>query len=379
MKELAIYIHIPFCSSKCYYCDFVSYPRLEKRIGEYIDYLLVEMDLYKEKLQDYIVKTVFIGGGTPSHIDGENIARLLEFIYTNYNSDNIKEVTLEANPETITYEKAKLYSKYGINRISMGVQTLNNKLLRKIGRNHTSYDVYRSYEILRKVGINDINIDLMFGLPNQTMKDCIGTLESIADLGAEHISYYSLIIEEKTLMYRWHKEGKVILPNEELEREMYHSGIDFLKSKGYKHYEISNFSKEGFECKHNLFYWKLKPYIGVGISAHSNIENKRFWNHDKFNRYFDELKEENLPISGEEYIDNKMEIAEYVIMGLRLIDGVNKSEFRKRFNINLEDIYGNVLSKYEKQGLILEDNSSYKFTRKGLDLSNIVYVDLLPD
>lgn len=378
LKELGVYIHIPFCSSKCYYCDFVSFSNQDYKIAGYIDYLKREMDLYKEYLKDYTVKTIFIGGGTPSYLEGHFIVEILEHLDKNFNLKQVEEITIEANPGTLNGKKLYQYKGAGINRISLGVQSLNDRLLKSLGRSHTSMDFFRNYELIREMGFNNINVDLIFGLPDQTIEDCINTLKKVIDLGVEHISYYSLILEENTMMKKWYQEGRIQLPQEEIERQMYHRGIDLLKDSGYKHYEISNFSKEGFECKHNLFYWKLKPYIGLGIGAHSNISNKRFWNHSDFKYYYNSLDQGKVPISGEEIIDKDMEIAEYMILGLRLIKGINKKEFANRFKLNIEDIYKGVLDKHEKGGLLYTDHEWVRFTPKGLDLSNLVYVDLLP-
>lgn len=378
MKELGIYIHIPFCSSKCYYCDFISFPRLDNRIEEYIDYLMMEIDLYKDRLMDYQVKTIFIGGGTPSYLEGKYIGKILERIHKRFNTEKIEEITIEINPGTLNKEKLNIYKEYGVNRISIGVQTLKDSLLKSIGRNHSAKDFYNTYELIRNMDFNNVNVDLIFGLPDQSLDDTMETLEKIVDLNVEHISYYSLILEENTLMNRWFNEGKISFPSEDLERDMYHNGISFLQSKGYDHYEISNFAKEGSRCKHNLFYWKLKPYIGFGIAAHSNLDHKRFWNFDKFKDYYSSLKDRRFPILGEETIDKEMEIAEYLIMGLRLIEGIDKKEFFNRFQLKVEDIYNELLIKYEKEGLLYVDGERIRFTLKGLDLTNIVYVDLLP-
>lgn len=378
MKDLSIYIHIPFCISKCYYCDFISFPGLDTKVDMYIGYLIREMDLYKELLKEYQIKTIFIGGGTPSCIEGQYIARILNHIYKIFNKEKIEEITIEANPGTLNKEKLRIYKELGINRISLGVQSLNDQLLKSIGRIHTSTDFYRSYELIRNLGFKNVNVDLIFGLPNQTIGDCQETLEKMVKLQVEHISYYSLILEENTLMNKWYNEGKIKLPNEELERKMYHDGIKYLKENRYKHYEISNFAREGLECKHNLTYWQIAPYIGFGIAAHSNLNQKRFWNFSNFNDYYNSLDNKRFPIEGEENIDKKMEIAEYLIMGLRLVEGINRDEFANRFNLKVENIYGDVLKKYEKQGLLNIEDKWINFTSKGLDLSNIVYVDLLP-
>lgn len=377
MKDLGIYIHIPFCVSKCYYCDFISFPNLSRETNKYVDYLIKEMKMYKELLKDYRVSTVFIGGGTPSYLEPIYIYKILDSIYKNF-SGEFEEITIEANPGTLDSEKLRVYKESRINRISLGVQSLDDRLLKTIGRAHSSKDFYKSIEKIRNTGFKNINTDLIFGLPSQSLKDCEKSLREILRLNIEHISYYSLILEENTLMDKWYKEGKIILPDEDLEREMYYLGKDILKANGYKHYEISNFAKENYESQHNLKYWELKPYIGFGISSHSNLDNKRFWNYSDLNNYYNNINKGRFPISGEEYIDKEMEMAEYLIMGLRLIDGIDKNNFFDRFNIKIENMYGNVLNKHKKNGLLYIDENSIRFTAKGLDLSNKVYVDILP-
>lgn len=352
---------------------------MDSRIDQYMDYLVLEMDMYKDILEEYSIETVFIGGGTPSYIEGRHIARIFNHLYCNYRTDDIKEITIEANPETVNYEKLKIYKNIGINRISLGLQSTKDRILKEIGRRHSFNDFLKAYENIERVGFNNISVDLMFGLPNQTVEDCINSLETVVDLGVQHISYYSLIIEEGTLMDRWYEEGKLKLPHEETERRMYHDGVEFLEKRGYKHYEISNFAKEGFESKHNLFYWSIKPYIGFGISSHSNIGNKRFWNYEDYNRYIDALNKRKLPINGEEYIDDTTKMVEFMIMGLRLINGVNRHEFKNIFKIDMDEKFGEALEKHKKQGLLVEEDGNIRFTKKGLDISNIVYVDLLPD
>lgn len=378
LKDLAIYIHIPFCSSKCYYCDFLSFSGLDSSVDKYIDYLIREMDLYKEYLKEYIVKTIFIGGGTPSYIDERHIDRILNHIYKHFNCTDVEEITIESNPGTLSREKLKIYKESGVNRISMGLQSLDDKLLQSIGRIHNSEDFYKSYELVRDMGFKNINLDLMFGLPDQEWKDCKRTLKKVIELDVEHISYYGLILEENTPMNNWYNEGKIQIPGEDLERAMYHRGIELLRDNGYKHYEISNFSKEGLECSHNLFYWQLKPYIGFGLSSHSNLDHIRFWNYNNFEEYYGSLDRKQLPVGGKEKIEKEMEMAEYVMMGLRLIDGIDGKEFFNRFHIRIEDVYGKILKKHEASGLLDIEGENIRFTPRGLDLSNILYVELLP-
>lgn len=378
MKELALYIHIPFCISKCYYCDFNSFSNKKLLIPDYIYYLINEIKLYKDKLEDYTIKTIFFGGGTPSSIEAIYIGKVLETIHENLNVDNLEEISIEVNPKTIDGEKVKIYKEMGINRISIGCQSLRDDILTKIGRVHNSKDFYETYNLLRKYDFSNINVDLMFGLPGQTFDDLFFTLEEVVNLGVEHISFYSLIIEEGTKYYDWYKDGEIILPDEEEERNMYHDGVKYLKSKCYEHYEISNLAKKGYACKHNLFYWTLKPYIGVGLGSHSNIWGKRYWNHESFREYFESLSTNKLPISGEETIDREMEIAEYLILGLRLVQGIDKKDFLNRFKVSIDGIYGEVFDKHKENGLIYIDDKSIRLTEKGLDLCNLVFVDLLP-
>lgn len=375
MKDLSIYIHIPFCVSKCYYCDFLSFANMDDKVELYIDSLIIELDLYKEKLQDYEIKTIFIGGGTPTSINPEYIFKVLQFIYNNFNlRDNI-EISIEGNPGTLNKEKVKVYKKAGINRFSLGLQSLNEDLLKTLGRSHSVEDFYNSYNILKDMGIENINVDLMFGLPNQKLDDLVETLDKIIELGVKHISYYGLILEEGTHLYNMYHKGNLTLPSEDEERKMYHMGCKKLKEKGYTHYEISNFALPSYDCKHNLVYWELKPYIGLGLNSHSSFRGKRFWNTHSISLYIDKLNKREFPIDGEEVIDREMEISEFCILGLRKIKGIDKVEFFKRFNKEIENLYGEIISKHEANGLIKNQDKFIRLTDKGLDLLNLVEVD----
>lgn len=377
MKDLSLYIHIPFCQSKCYYCDFISFPNINEKIDIYIDSLLVELRMYKEKAKNYEIKTIFIGGGTPTFIDSKHISKIMKFIYNNYNLSNDIEITIEGNPGTLNKEKVKKYKELGINRFSLGLQTLNDNLLEKIGRSHRSKDFYDSYNIFKEMGIDNINVDLIFGLPDQKIKDILETIDKVLELGIKHISYYGLILEEGTPLYSMYKEGKLSLPDEDKERDMYHIGRERLKEEGYLHYEISNFGLKNYECKHNLVYWDVKPYIGLGLSSHSCFNGKRFWNTENMEVYIDKLKRKILPIEGEEIISKETEISEFCILGLRKIKGINKVEFKERFDIEIEKIYGDIIKKHCKNRLITSRDDFIRLTTKGLDLSNLVEVDFL--
>ncbi len=376
MKDLSLYIHIPFCISKCYYCDFSSFTNINHKIDEYINSLIIELDLYKDKIKDYSIKTIFIGGGTPSCINPRYINRILEFIYRNFNTSDLVEVTIEANPGTLDKEKVQIYMESGINRVSMGMQTLDDTLLKSIGRIHSTKDFYKSYEILRNGNMKNINVDLIFGLPNQSIDQVISSLKKVVELGVEHVSYYGLILEENTKFYKLYNEGKISLPDENIERMMYHKATEYLTNHGYKHYEISNYALPTYECKHNLVYWELRPYLGVGLSSHSNMRGKRFFNTSDINIYIEKLNMNKLPVEGKEIIDKDTEMEEFCILGIRKIEGLSKIEFKNRFEVEIEKIYGDIIKKHIDNGLILNDHN-IRLTKKGLDLSNLVEVDFL--
>lgn len=376
--DLGLYIHIPFCEKKCYYCDFLSYVNKDERIEEYIDGLIKELSMYKEKLDNPKINTIFIGGGSPSSIEAIYIKRILTYIRNNFNVENLQELTIEINPGDLDYKKAKIYKEAGINRISLGLQTLDNKILKSIGRNHTVEDFFNSYHILKELGFNNINVDLIFGLPKQDINNIVYDLEKILELDIKHISYYGLILEPGTKMTKWYEEGKLDLPSEEEERDIYHKIIKKLRKSRFNHYEISNYSKEGYECRHNITYWEIKPYIGVGVSSHSNINNKRFWNTKGLDDYINKINNKEFPIVGEEIIDREMEIAEYSIMGIRFIKGIDKNKFKNRFGKDISSIYGDVIEKHIRDGLLKEEANYLLLTDRGIDLANLVEMDFLP-
>lgn len=377
MKDLSIYIHIPFCIQKCYYCDFTSFSNMNDKIPKYMNSLKAELNLYKEKLTDPTIRTIFIGGGTPSVIDGKYIYDLLGHIYNNLKIAKDLEVTIEVNPGTLDREKVKIYKEAGINRVSMGVQSFNNELLKSIGRIHKADHVYESYRLLREEKFENINMDLMSGLPGQTLEDVLSSVKEAVDLGVEHISHYSLILEEGTHLYNQYKKGKLNLPEEDEERLMYHRATDYLIKKGYNHYEISNYALPGFECGHNLVYWDLMPYLGLGLGSHSYMDNKRFYNTSNMLDYIEKVEKKFLPIEGEEEINLSSAIEEFCLLGIRKINGIDKGQFKMRFNVEIENIYGDIINKHIKNGLIIDNGKAIKLTRKGLDLSNLVEVDFL--
>lgn len=377
MEDIALYIHIPFCKAKCYYCDFTSFSGKENLIEKYIHNLIEELRMYKGVVSDKNIRTIFIGGGTPSYIDGKYIKRILEYVKNNFNIKLLEEVTIEINPGTLDLKKANIYKEAGINRVSIGVQTLNDSHLKNIGRIHTEDEFYQSYEILKSVGFTNINLDFIFGLPDENISHVQANLKKIELLNPSHISYYGLILEEGTYLNKLDKQGKLNLPTDNEEREMYYLIKKKLKDMGYIHYEISNFSLAEKECKHNLIYWHIEAYIGVGLSSHSFINKRRYWNRDNFSGYFNDIENHNLPIEEGEDISKKTEISEFAIMNLRLIKGIDKKFFKERFERDIEYFYRDAIKRHLEDGLLEENDRYLRLSDRGLDLSNRVELDFL--
>ena len=375
MKEIGIYIHIPFCIKKCEYCDFVSYCNKEKYVPQYINALKKEIKNNINK--EYKITTIYIGGGTPSSIEENYIADIIETIKLNMNDENLKEfknveVTIEVNPGTVTEKKLKTYKEIGINRLSIGVQETHDELLKSIGRIHTYEEFLKTYNLARKIGFNNINVDLIIALPNQTIQDIKENLEKIIKLNPEHISVYSLILEEGTLFYNKYNENKIKLPDEELERNMYWYVKNTLENNGYMHYEISNFSKKGFESKHNMNCWNQEEYLGFGVAAHSYNNKTRYSNTNSIEEY---IKGSNKIIHEKQTLEDMQK--EYMLLGLRKIEGINIQKFKNKFAQNPIFIFKEQLSKLVNEELIAIDGNKIKLTNKGLDLANIVWEEFV--
>lgn len=381
MKELGIYVHIPFCKQKCYYCDFVSYAKKQNKVEEYINSLKKEIiERAKEiDIKENRITTIYIGGGTPSVINEKYIKEILEAIKQNYMIDEKVEITIEVNPGTINEEKLKQYKKSGINRLSIGLQSTKNELLKKIGRIHNYEEFLNSYNLARKVGFKNINVDLMLGLPSQTLKDIEESLQEVIRLNPEHISFYSLIVEKDTTLEKMIEEKVLNLPEEDLEREMYWSAKNILEENGYDHYEISNFTKEGYESKHNLNCWNQKEYLGFGVAAHSYFENRRYCNVDLVEEYCKNLEQGNFKnnIIVCEIQSEEEKKREYMLLGLRKIEGIDIQEFKNKFVENPIYTFHKELEKLVNQELIEVDLNQIKLTNKGLDFANIVWEEFV--
>ena len=376
-KELGIYVHIPFCKQKCYYCDFVSYSNKDSCIKEYIE--AVQSEIKNYKLKEYIVTTIYIGGGTPSYIKSEYIKNIIETIRSNFEVDKKCEITIEVNPGTVTKQKLQQYKQIGINRLSIGLQTTNNKLLKQIGRIHTYEEFVETYEDAKSVGFNNINVDLIIGIPNQTFEEIKREMEQILKLNPNHISVYSLIVEEGTPLEKIIQEGKYKLPDEELERKMYWYVKKYLEQNGYNHYEISNFAKTGKESKHNQNCWEQKEYIGVGAAAHTYLDNVRYSNIENVEKYISNIKDKKYLIN--RIIQEKQNLEErqkeYMLLGLRKINGISIKKFKNKFGENPIYIFRKELEKLEKMKLIQIDGDEIKLTNKGIDLANIAWQEFV--
>ncbi|WP_295150237.1 radical SAM family heme chaperone HemW [uncultured Peptoniphilus sp.] len=373
-NKISIYIHIPFCESRCHYCDFCSSLLGGSNVEKYFKYLRKEIKLQEKFLKDRIIDTVFIGGGTPSSVDPKYIKEIMEDLSSFEFSKDI-EATIESNPNSLTREKAETYFSSGINRISIGAQSFNEEILKRIGRFHKKEDIYKAIENARSAGFENINLDLMLALPGQKFSDIEDSINEVKNLKLPHISYYSLILEEGTKLYRDHEKSPLVFPNEDEDRKMYHYVFNELEKIGLKQYEISNFAKEGYQCRHNMSYWKLRDYISFGLSASSNIGNLRYTNFYNFKDYYDALDKNENPVAFSESLSKTDRKNEFVMMGLRLNSGVDLDAFNEKFNENFLKIYEEEIEKNLKSHLILLDKNNLKLTEKGRDLSNQVELD----
>ena len=373
MKEMSLYIHIPFCKQKCLYCDFPSYAGKESLINEYIRALNEEI---LRKCSKYKIASIFVGGGTPSYLNEINLESLLKTINLLDFKDEF-EFTIECNPGTLNEEKLALMKNYNVNRISMGLQTTNDNILKEIGRIHSFEEFKKNYNQARKAGFENINVDLMFGLPNQSMKDWKASLEDVMSLEPDHISAYSLIIEEGTCFYNLYNNDKLNIPNEEEERSMYLFTKGFLEDYGYNQYEISNYAKVNKECFHNKVYWKCNEYLGLGVSASSFVDEKRFKNIDDIKIYIENINN-NEDVTEEIHVNNiNDDMEEFMFMGLRMIEGINLKTFKKRFGKDVFDIYDEVIKNNIKKGLLVVDSEKLYLSEKGIELSNYVMSDFI--
>lgn len=375
---LGLYIHVPFCVQKCNYCDFNSYKIEDKNQKKnYLISIKKEMELYKEEFENKEFTSVFLGGGTPSILNPEELTNLMENIYSNFNIKKDAEITMECNPGTLDKVKLKTIKSLGINRLSMGLQVTQNHHLKYIGRIHTYEQFEKNYNDAIEAGINNINVDLMYSLPNQSFDEWKETLNKIINLNPSHISAYSLILEEGTKFYDMYLNKEFELNDEDIDISIYNYTIDTLDKNGYHQYEISNYAKEGYECKHNIIYWKCDNYVGLGPGASGYINNYRYSNIcdiKGYNKYLDGNKK---PIEEKNILSKKDEMEEFIFMGLRMNSGINLDEFYEKFNVNFKHKYNNILDKLKNLNLIIEQNNNITLTQRGREISNTVFIEFI--
>lgn len=426
MKSISIYIHIPFCVKKCQYCDFLSAPADSRAQEVYLRALKQEIREQAARYREYEVQTVFIGGGTPTAVPCENLCEVLKTVFSFYRMNPHAEISMEANPGTVTKEALLSYRKAGINRISIGLQSADDVELKLLGRIHTYRDFQQTYRWAQEAGFTNINLDIMSALPGQSVENYKKTLETVLSLNPQHISAYSLIVEEGTPFYeKYGQESEKLqatgekqpdLPSEEEEREMYALTEKLLAAAGYHRYEISNYALPGRECRHNLVYWKRGNYVGFGLGAASMVENVRFENIREMQEYLAEYagmpdaepvfaevaqgdkqalsNEQEFSLREDTHSENEQELSirenvhplspqeqmeETMFLGLRLTEGVSKAEFHRQFGVSMEQIYGEVIRKNTAKGLLIDEAGYVCLTREGMDLSNYVMAQFLLD
>lgn len=377
-KELELYIHIPFCEKKCAYCDFLSFPRGKDVQKQYVDKLLSEIEQKSGDFRDAEVPSIFIGGGTPSILEPSQIRDIMGCLRESFCIRKDAEISMEANPGTVNGDKLEIYRQAGINRLSFGLQSADNRELKLLGRIHTWETFLLSYQRARECGFKNINVDLMSALPGQTVESWMETLRRTALLMPEHISAYSLILEEGTPFFERYGDGRGegLLPDEDAEREMYHRTKVYLKEQGYKRYEISNYARERRECRHNIGYWSNVPYLGLGLGASSYVDGRRFRNEEDLSAYLGGSPKARFD---EEILSIRDMEEEFFYVGLRLTSGVSLEEFENRFHIRAEEVYPGIMEKFVRDGAAVIENGRFRLTDYGMDVSNYVMAGFLFD
>jgi oxygen-independent coproporphyrinogen-3 oxidase len=375
--KIGLYIHIPFCFSKCYYCDFLSFSKPELQ-ASYCEVLIEEIKSYARRLgRDYTIKSIFIGGGTPTVLPPLLLDKICYAIAANFQLEADAEWTIEANPGTITKDTIQVIKTYPINRISLGLQSTHNRLLKLIGRMHTFEDWEKSFFLLKENTLCDISSDIMFALPTQTMQDFKDTLKVLSHYPLDHLSMYALIIEEGTKFWDLYEASKLSLVDEVTDRKMYHYAKDYLEDIGYKQYEISNWAKEHKKCKHNILYWERGEYVGLGLGAHSFFQGIRYHNEDNIQNYLKSRGQLDLLKQEEERITKEMAMQEFMFLGLRMTDGISMKTFYETFKIDLFDVYKTQLDKWIKHHILVKNNDSIFLSDYGMDVCNEVFSSFL--
>lgn len=378
-KDLGLYIHIPFCVKKCEYCDFLSWNAGEEERQQYVAALLSEIESYREFAKGYRVSTIFIGGGTPSVLLPKQMEDILQKIYEIFELERRAEITIEVNPGTVDEEKLQCYKENGVNRLSMGLQSVKDEKLRLLGRIHTYQEFVESYELARKAGVDNISIDLISSVPGQTLQEWKEELETAAAQNPEHISVYQLIIEEGTPFYEKYAEHPELLPDEETSREIYLWTGKFLKEAGYEQYEISNYAKPGKESRHNLKYWERGDYLGLGLGAASMVRNIRMSNTKDMRTYLERCDKPKTMREDVQFLEEPRQMEEFMFLGLRKTRGVSKKEFKRIFGREMDMVYEKALHKCLENGMLLAHKDRIFLSEEGTLLSNMVLSEFLFD
>ncbi|WP_307324382.1 radical SAM family heme chaperone HemW [Evansella vedderi] len=373
----AVYVHVPFCEQICHYCDFNKFFLANQPVDEYLSLCEDEIVNTLKAFPTDRISTIYVGGGTPTSLSTDQLYKLLNTIKLYFPLQPELEWTVEVNPGSADLEKLKMMKELGVNRLSIGAQTFDPTLLKQIGRDHHPEDIDKTILLAREVGFTNLSLDLMFGLPNQTMEQLNTTLEKVNTLSIEHVSAYSLKVEEKTVFYQLFKKGKLPLPGEDLEGDMYEELRIHMAKGNFHQYEISNFAKDGYESKHNVTYWDNEYYYGIGAGAHSYVNGTRRINHGPLPKYMEAMKKTGFPFREEHRVTLKEKMEEEMFMGLRKLSGVSMNKFREKFNIEMDEAFSGVISPLVNKGLLLQDGDFLRLTEKGLLLGNEVFEQFL--
>ena len=381
-RNLELYLHIPFCVKKCNYCDFFSASGTPKEQADYVSAMIQEIQSYQELSGEYEVQTIFLGGGTPSLLTPEQIEKIFTTIYHIFSVNENAEITMEMNPGTVDIEKLRAMKAAGVNRLSIGLQSAQNKELKMLGRIHTYEEFLETWKLTEQAGFKNRNIDLMSALPGQTIESYEDTLSKVLALEPEHISAYSLILEEGTVFYDWYEKGKLDrgawkLPSEEEEYAMGELTIQRLAEAGMHRYEISNYAKSGKECRHNLGYWDRVEYLGIGAGSSSLIKGERFDHIRDRKAYIEKIRNGESILIDREILSVESQMEEFMYLGLRKIEGVSRTDFQNYFGKNVDDVYGEILDKLEEEQLLEFSGDRIRLTHRGMDVSNCVLAEFL--
>lgn len=373
-QPIGLYIHIPFCEKKCNYCNFLTFVNNDEQIEKYIKYLIKEINLYKG--DNIHLDTIYVGGGTPSYLDEKYMIQIVDAIKKVFVLEDNLEFTIEMNPESVEVDKIKTYLQIGINRFSMGVQSFNNDVLNIMGRLHNRTSVFKKLALMREFGCKNISIDLMLANPKQDIEILREDLAIACKLDIDHISYYSLILKEQTYFDLWYRQGKIELFDPEEERKMYHEVVDTLVKNGFDHYEISSFAKKGLRGIHNAKYWTLNDFIGLGMGAAGNISRTRFENVRDFDSYYELLDKGQKPLLEKEELSIEDREKEYLMLNLRMMQGFDIDQMNKKFSIDFEEKYKDILEKNIGVGILKKEDNRIKFTDYGIDNGEVFFYEL---